>query len=104
MPLVTPCTPSAVAPWSPIAFRSSEPALFAAFANRMLSENVCEAVFDGGAPQPFTAHFERAEEQFTVYVGADGEVSRAPTNNFMATATLRFSSMMGEGVIRSSRS
>jgi hypothetical protein len=39
--------------------------LLAGFANRILGENVCEAVFDGGSPQPYTVHFERAEEQFT---------------------------------------
>jgi hypothetical protein len=33
---------------------------------------------------------EWAEDQFTAFVGADGEVSRASTNNGMATVTLTY--------------
>lgn len=39
--------------------------LIAGFANRILGENVCEAVFDGGPAQPFEEHFRRAEGHFT---------------------------------------
>lgn len=39
--------------------------LYAGFANRMLGENVCEAVFDGGPLEPVAAHFSRAETFFT---------------------------------------
>ncbi|MBL0171531.1 MAG: RagB/SusD family nutrient uptake outer membrane protein [Gemmatimonadaceae bacterium] len=39
--------------------------LYAGFANRFLGENVCEAVIDGGARQPSTIHFVRAESLFT---------------------------------------
>lgn len=39
--------------------------LWAGFANRVLGENVCTAVFDGGAPEPYTNHFTRAVEHFT---------------------------------------
>ena len=39
--------------------------LLAGFANRLLGENVCAAVIDGGPEQPFAVHFTRAEEQFT---------------------------------------
>jgi starch-binding outer membrane protein, SusD/RagB family len=39
--------------------------LWVGFANRVLGENVCEAIIDGGAPQPHTVHFERAEAAFT---------------------------------------
>lgn len=38
--------------------------LHAAFANRILGENVCNAVFDGGAAQDYTEHFKRAEQHF----------------------------------------
>lgn len=38
--------------------------LHAGYANRILGENVCEAVFDAGAPQDYTEHFKRAEQQF----------------------------------------
>ena len=39
--------------------------IWAGYANRVLGENVCQAVIDGGAPQPVAVHFGRAEEQFT---------------------------------------
>jgi hypothetical protein len=39
--------------------------LWAAFANRVLGENMCEAVIDGGAVQPNAEYFRRAEENFT---------------------------------------
>ncbi len=39
--------------------------LFAGFSNRMLGENVCYAVFDGGPREDFENHFVRAEEHFT---------------------------------------
>jgi starch-binding outer membrane protein, SusD/RagB family len=43
---------------------SAEAHLWAGFSNRVLGENVCHAVIDGGASQPHTVHFERAEAQF----------------------------------------
>jgi hypothetical protein len=39
--------------------------VFAGFTNRMLGENVCHAVIDGGAAQPRATHFSRAEAYFT---------------------------------------
>lgn len=39
--------------------------LYAGFANRFLGENVCEAVINGGARQPSSEHFVRAESLFT---------------------------------------
>ncbi|CAN5219813.1 hypothetical protein BH24GEM2_BH24GEM2_13310 [soil metagenome] len=39
--------------------------LFAGFSNRMLGENMCFAVFDGGAPMDHKEHFRRAEAHFT---------------------------------------
>lgn len=39
--------------------------LYAGFANRLLGENVCTAVIDGGAPQSDTVYFVRAESLFT---------------------------------------
>ncbi|MSR35996.1 MAG: RagB/SusD family nutrient uptake outer membrane protein [Gemmatimonadetes bacterium] len=43
----------------------AEAYLTAGYANRVLGENMCDAVFDGGAKQPIGKHFERAQEQFT---------------------------------------
>lgn len=39
--------------------------LFAGYSNRLLGENVCHAVFDGGPREDFTLHFDRAEQYFT---------------------------------------
>jgi starch-binding outer membrane protein, SusD/RagB family len=39
--------------------------VYAGFANRILGENMCFAVIDGGPAEPHTLHFQRAEEQFT---------------------------------------
>jgi hypothetical protein len=39
--------------------------LLAGFANRLLGEQVCHAVIDGGPAQPYSVHFERADGYFT---------------------------------------
>ena len=38
---------------------------WAGYSNRVLGENVCQAIIDGGAPESNVAHFERAEGQFS---------------------------------------
>jgi hypothetical protein len=45
---------------------------------------------DGGYGEDEVMQLEWAEDQFTAYVGADGEVSRASTNNNLATVTLTY--------------
>ncbi len=39
--------------------------LWAGYANRLLGENFCDAVIDGGAKEPVTTFFSRAEAHFT---------------------------------------
>lgn len=39
--------------------------LIAGYANRLLGENMCSAVIDGGAEQPYTVHLDRADSLFT---------------------------------------
>jgi hypothetical protein len=39
--------------------------LYAGFANRMLGEHMCQAVFDGGPAEDFKNHFSRAEAYFS---------------------------------------
>ncbi|HUQ80807.1 MAG TPA: RagB/SusD family nutrient uptake outer membrane protein [Gemmatimonadaceae bacterium] len=39
--------------------------IYAGLANRLLGENMCQAVIDGSAPQDNKVHFSRAEAQFT---------------------------------------
>lgn len=39
--------------------------VYAGFANRLLGDNMCEAVIDGSAAQPIAEHYKRAEKHFT---------------------------------------
>ncbi|MGH7501008.1 MAG: RagB/SusD family nutrient uptake outer membrane protein [Longimicrobiales bacterium] len=48
---------------------------WAGYANRVLGENYCEAVIDGGPLEPGIAYFQRAEQHFT------DALALAPTNN-----------------------
>lgn len=43
----------------------AEAHVWAGFANRMMGENFCRAVIDGGSAQPHTVYFERAEQFFS---------------------------------------
>lgn len=45
---------------------------------------------DGGYAEDEVFTLEWTEQQFTLYTGADGEVSRAATNNGSAMATLKY--------------
>lgn len=45
---------------------------------------------DGGYGEDEVMQLEWEEDQFTAYVGADGEVARAATNNGLATITLTY--------------
>lgn len=45
---------------------------------------------DGGYDEDEVMTLEWAEEQFSVFVGADGEVSRANTNSGVAMVTLKY--------------
>lgn len=64
---------------SPLA---AEALLFAGYANRLLGENMCEAVIDGGAPQSHVEYLKRAEQWFTQAM----EVSNAAQATEIATA------------------
>jgi hypothetical protein len=48
---------------------------WAAYANRVLGENYCESVIDGGPLEPGSKYFERAEQHFT------NALAVAPTND-----------------------
>jgi hypothetical protein len=50
---------------------------------------------EGGYADDEVFSLEWDEEQFGDYTGADGEVSRFNTNNFKATATLRYAQTAG---------
>jgi hypothetical protein len=58
---------------SPLA---TEAHLWAGFSNRMLGENMCVSVYDGGSPGDHMDHFTRAESYFTEAIslaGSQGE-------------------------------
>lgn len=59
---------------------SVEAYLWAGFSNRILGENVCVAVIDGGAPEDHKVHFQRAETWFTEAITlAQGQGDQAKT-------------------------
>lgn len=58
--------------------------LYAGFANRLLGENVCTGIIDGGAPQSDSVYFQRADSLFTrAYT-----IASALKNTSVATAAL----------------
>lgn len=56
-----------------------EAMVWAGYANRVLGENWCEAVFDGGAAEPGSVYLTRAEQHFTDAInnGSDPELTLA---------------------------
>jgi hypothetical protein len=58
--------------------------LYAGFANRLLGENVCNAVIDGGPSQPSAVHFVRAESLFTRAL----TIARTQNNTALVNAAL----------------
>jgi hypothetical protein len=46
----------------------AEANVWAGYSNRLLGENVCVAVIDGGAPGDRSVHFQRAEQYFTTAI------------------------------------
>jgi hypothetical protein len=60
--------------------------IYAGFANRLLGEHVCEAVIDGGARQPHTVHFARADSQFTEALRLVPNISPAATRDSLRRA------------------
>jgi hypothetical protein len=60
---------------------------FAGYANRLLGENMCNAVFDGGPSEPNAKYFERAEQHFTNAIT-------------IATGDLRMAAIAGRAQVR----
>jgi hypothetical protein len=60
---------------------ATEAYIWAGFSNRVLGENVCQAVIDGGAPQPHTVHFERAEQHFNNALALAQTQNNVPLQN-----------------------
>jgi hypothetical protein len=70
----------------------AEAYVWAGLANRLLGENYCEAVFDGGARQPNIEYFKRAEKHFT------DAIAKAPTT--AAGTTFRQAAYAGRASVR----
>lgn len=68
---------------SPLAARAH---IYAGLANRLLGENVCNAVFDGGPSQPHTEHFVRAEAQFSEAIRIAGNLTGALRDSLLRVA------------------
>lgn len=68
--------------------------IWTGYSNRHLGENFCDGVIDGGARQPSTVYFERAEAAFTEAIA----VATAANN-----ATLRDVATAGRASVRLSR-
>ncbi|HWP03768.1 MAG TPA: RagB/SusD family nutrient uptake outer membrane protein [Gemmatimonadaceae bacterium] len=68
---------------SPLAARAY---IYAGLANRLLGENVCNAVFDGGPSQPYTEHFVRAEAHFSEAIRIAGNLTGALRDSLLRVA------------------
>src|SRR3989440_11797455 len=66
--------------------------LYTGYANRLLGENMCEAVIDGGAASDYKDHFRRAESALTEAIavaGAAGDTAgRTPATAARASGRL----------------
>lgn len=68
---------------SPFAARAY---IYAGLANRLIGENVCEAVIDGGPAEDFKTHFARAELQFTEAIRIAGALTGALRDSLLRAA------------------
>jgi hypothetical protein len=64
----------------------TEAYVWAGFANRMLGDDYCEAVIDGGALQPGSTYHVRAEKHFTDAIAAAPNTARGNTFKLAAYA------------------
>jgi hypothetical protein len=69
----------------------AEAYMWAGYANRLLGENMCEAVFDGGPAEPSTNYLTRAEGQFTdaIQIATAAGVDSIVTASTAARASVR---------------
>jgi hypothetical protein len=67
--------------------------LLGGFANRLIGENACQTVIDGGAPQPNTVEFDRGIEKFTkaieIGTAAGSSASDVVTAAYAGRASLK---------------
>jgi starch-binding outer membrane protein, SusD/RagB family len=63
--------------------------IWAGYANRVLGENMCDAVIDGGAKQPNSVYFTRAESHFTAAIAVTGGAAATTATNVNAATAGR---------------
>ncbi|MGQ0647806.1 MAG: RagB/SusD family nutrient uptake outer membrane protein [Gemmatimonadaceae bacterium] len=60
--------------------------IYAGLSNRLIGENVCEAVIDGGPAQDHKTHFSRAETHFTEAIRIAGALTGAIRDSLLRAA------------------
>src|SRR5438477_268789 len=70
--------------------------LYAGYANRLLGENMCEAVIDGGAPSDYKDYFRRAESALTEAIAVAGPAGDARVDTAATAARASVRLMLGD--------
>ncbi len=70
--------------------------LYAGYANRLLGENMCEAVIDGGAPSDSKDYFRRAESALTEAIAVAGAAGDARVDTAATAARASVRLMLGD--------
>src|SRR5438132_11041839 len=70
--------------------------LYAGYANRLLGENMCEAVINGGAPSDYKGYFRRAESALTEAVAVAGAARDTGVTTAATAARASVRLMLGD--------
>jgi hypothetical protein len=70
--------------------------LYAGYANRLLGENMCEAVIDGGAPSDYKGYFRRADTALTEAISVAGAAKDATVGTAATAARASVRLMLGD--------
>src|SRR6266550_8527528 len=70
--------------------------LYAGYANRLLGENMCEAVIDGGGPSDYKDYFRRAEGALTEAIAVAGAAGDARVRTAATAARASVRLMLGD--------
>src|SRR5216110_2864513 len=70
--------------------------LYTGYANRLLGENMCEAVIDGGAPSDYKDYFRRAESALTEAISVAGAAGDARVSTAATAARASVRLMLGD--------
>ncbi len=70
--------------------------LYAGYANRLLGENMCEAVIDGGGPSDYKDYFRRAESALTEAIAVAGAAGDTAVRTAATAARASVRLMLGD--------